>query len=271
VGIVFLGALALPVAAAADGPAAFQVDAAHTGAAPGTTFAPPLGKKWVRRDLGEGASFPVLAEGRVFLTAGTNLYALDLATGATVWTRALRARGVAYDDGRVFAVDATGTMQALSAANGSVAWTTRLPGASSSISPPTAYGDFVYASSSSTLFGVNQDTGLVVWSSGAQAGERSVPAVDADKTYTSGGCGDVSSFERRTGVDVWHYDGECGGFVGSTTAVFGGQVFGSGVILDALTGLLRDTLPSTQAPAFAGNVAYVINGRELYARDNGRG
>ena len=270
-GIALASALALPVAAAADGPAAYQADPAHSGAAPGTTFAPPLGKKWVRRDLGESPSFPVLAEGRVFLTAGSTLYALDRATGGTVWSRAMRARGVAYDDGRVFAVDTSGTMQALSAANGSVLWSARLPGASSSISPPTAYGDFVYASSSSTMFGVNQDTGLVVWSSGAETGERSVPAVDSDKTYTSGGCGDVTALERRTGTDVWHYDGRCGGGLGSTTAVFGGQVFGGGVILDALTGLLRDTLPSTQVPAFAGTVAFVVNGKELYARDNGSG
>ena len=94
----------------------------------------------------------------------------------------MRTSGVAYDNGRVFAVDQNGNMQALSAATGSVLWTARLPGSSSSVVAANQYGDFVYASSSSTVFGVRQDTGIVVWSRGASADDASVPAGDGDNS-----------------------------------------------------------------------------------------
>jgi outer membrane protein assembly factor BamB len=263
--------LALPVAAAADGPAGYRVDPAHTGAAQGTTFAPPLGKKWVRRDLGESVSFPVLAEGRVFLSAGSTVYALDRATGATIWSRAMRTRGVAYDNGRIFAVDANGNMQALSAATGNVLWTARLPGASSDVSPPNAYGEFVYASSDSTVFGVRQDTGIVIWSSGGPTDSGSIPAGDGDKVYVSGDCGQATALERRTGVEVWNHDSNCTRGNASGTAVYGGRVFARGVVLDALTGLLQDSYAATGGPALADDTGYFTNGKELFARANDSG
>lgn len=273
VAIAVAGALAMPSAAAADGPAAYQADPGHTGAAAGTTFAAPLGKRWVRRDLSPNLSFPVIAEGKAFLTAGSSVYALSVATGATVWSRALRANGVAYDAGRVFAINADGVMQALSAADGTVLWTSRLPGASSEFSPPTAFGGFVYASSESTVFGVRQADGIVVWSKNASTDVTSIPAVDQDKTYTSRGCA-TTAIQRTVGVQVWGYAGGCSSYAGAA-AVRNGLVYAvgarDGVVLDALTGTLRDSFAATMLPAFAGDTGYFVNGREVYARSDSTG
>jgi outer membrane protein assembly factor BamB len=265
----------LPAAARADGPAAYQADPGHTGLAQGTSFAPPLGKRWVRRDLGPGASFPVIAEGKVFLTAGSAIYALDLHTGATAWSRSLAAIGTAYDDGRVFAVDRNGVMQALSAQTGEALWTSKLPGASSFVSPPTAYGDYVYASGSDVVFGVRQEDGIVVWSQGAATDENVIPAVDADKTYTTGACNETTALERMLGVEVWRYSGDCFGAGGATAVVHGDRVYTResqpGVVLDSLTGFLLDSFAATASPAFADGAGYFVNEYELFARDEASG
>jgi outer membrane protein assembly factor BamB len=277
-------ALVAPGAAGADGPAAYQVDPAHAGLAPGTTFAPPLGKRWVRRDLvPEGGSssssdlypvsFPVMAEGKIFLTAGSNVYALDHG-GNTVWSRPAAANGVAYDNGRVFVIDNKGVMQALSAADGSLIWTTEVSVADEfgGTAPLTASGDFVYGATEDRMFAVRQAEGIELWSEAANAFVTTVPAVDADKAYSAGGCS-ASALERRVGVEVWSYSGSCGGGASLTTAVLhGDRVYalnqvGGGVVLDALTGLLQDTFTATQVPAFADGVGYFANGRELVARD----
>jgi outer membrane protein assembly factor BamB len=264
----------VPAAAAnGDPPAAYQANPAHTGVAAGTTFAPPLGKRWVRRDLA-GATYPVLAEGKVFLTTRDGVYALDRRTGATVWSRSFAAIGVAYDAGRVFTVDRSGVMQALSAANGQLQWTTSL-GSSYPLSPPVAVGDYVYAASSSTVFGVRQADGIVVWSSSAAASERSIPAADSDKVYTTSGCAETSALERKLGVQEWDYSGDCTGGGGSTAVVEGGRVYGrdgqTGVVLDALTGMLRDSFSAGEPPLIAGDDGYYVQDHALLARSESTG
>ena len=102
----------------------YQGDAAHTGNVD-APFAPPLGKKWVRRDLGERVSYPVISEGKVFVTAtpaGNQivLYALDRRTGGTIWSRPVLGGLPAYADGRVFVAGTR--LQAYSAATGEGLW-----------------------------------------------------------------------------------------------------------------------------------------------------
>ena len=91
---------------------AYQIDPAHTGSqSDGLT--PPLVQRW-SRELGNQfstISYPLIAEGKVFVLVdngtdnGTNLYALDEATGATVWgpfrdtAGSFNFAGLAYDAG----------------------------------------------------------------------------------------------------------------------------------------------------------------------------
>jgi outer membrane protein assembly factor BamB len=262
-----------PGSAAADPPAAWQADPGHTGFAQATTFAPPLGKRWVRRDLGEDVSYPVIAEGRVFVTARGSLYALDRATGATRWSRSIAADGVAYDAGRVFAVDKTGVMQALSAATGELIWTAALSTSSPRFfSPPSASGEFVYTSSDAGTFGVRQADGIAVWNR-EEARSRVPPAVDENQVYTAAGC-DVRALQRTVGVEVWHHPGGC------FDSTFGGVVAGAriyagaanqGVVLDPLTGSLIDSYAAGSPPSLAKGVGYFIGEGGLFARSEQSG
>ena len=84
--------MASSVATFASQAVAYQIDPAHTGSqSDGLT--PPLVQRW-SRELGNSSStisYPLIVEGKVFVLVdngndfGTNLYALDGATGATIW------------------------------------------------------------------------------------------------------------------------------------------------------------------------------------------
>ena len=100
----------------APGSVAFGVDPAHTGSFPDDSLVPPLVMRW---DV-EGAPGQILAaEGRVFLTDGPGVRALDAATGAIIWAASLSDRGpvvgAAYDGGQLF-VTAGDRIYALDAA-----------------------------------------------------------------------------------------------------------------------------------------------------------
>jgi outer membrane protein assembly factor BamB len=255
--------LAAAAPACAAGPAGYQLDPSHTGFASGATLKPPLGKRWVRRDLGV-TSFPVMAEGRVYVSSGGNVYALG-AHGRTVWSRSLESAGLAYDAGRLFTVGPRGAVEALSAATGKVLWVTDL--SADYYGPPTAYGDFVYVADSQSVHGIRQDTGIPVWDTEA-ATENLAPAVDSGKVYSGGDCGS-SALQRTVGVEEWRYS-NCG--VGRyPPAVYGGRVYAGGAVLDTLTGTLRDTYSASNTPAFAGGTGYFEAGNELFARDAASG
>ncbi len=69
----------------------FQIDATHTGATTSATLTPPLKQRWVV-NFGQPISYPLIADGRVFVTVrnasfqGTTLFALNADNGATLWS-----------------------------------------------------------------------------------------------------------------------------------------------------------------------------------------
>ena len=70
---------------------------------------------------------------------GSQIVAMDAATGRTVWSRWLGGgswwSGATYDDGRVFVANHDRDLRALDAATGAPLWTTRLPGSFTSRRP----------------------------------------------------------------------------------------------------------------------------------------
>jgi len=59
----------------------FQIDATHTGAITTQHLIPPLKQRW-SVDFGQNISYPLIADGRVYVTvrnpsSGTTLFALD--------------------------------------------------------------------------------------------------------------------------------------------------------------------------------------------------
>jgi alcohol dehydrogenase (cytochrome c) len=89
-----------------------------------------LGGAWVHQFEGEQSrASPVIADGLMFLTAGSHVYALDPASGDTVWSVKTEAapsgmyKGVAVGDGRVYVGLGNGHIVALSEKTGEIAWT----------------------------------------------------------------------------------------------------------------------------------------------------
>jgi outer membrane protein assembly factor BamB len=130
-------------------------------------------------------SYPLIVEGKVFVLVdnrtenGTNLYALDQATGATVWGPfqdkfgSFSFAGLAYDAGRVFVLNFDGFLRAFDASTGAMVWETFLAGEYPDhrilwefTSPPTAVGGTVYVSGAglgTEVLAVSEQDGTLKW------------------------------------------------------------------------------------------------------------
>ena len=268
-----------------DAAVAYQVNALHDGAQ-SDSIAPPLAQTWAV-DLGGPVSYPLIAQGDVYVTVphtsgyGTNLYALDLATGAIKWGPVDLGgtyfwSGATYDGGKVFTVNYDGQMRAFDAGTGASVWTTQLPGQYAFSSPPTATNGVVYtggAGIGGTVYAVDESSGAVIWTNAVANGDDSSPAVTSQGVYVSYACQQAYDFTPSTGAQLWHHTTYCSGGGGKTPAVHNGRVyirdFLGNLALDAATGSELGTFASGPIPAFAGTSGYFLNGSTLEARDLG--
>jgi len=237
---------------------AYQVNVAHNGVQTDSALSPPFVRRW-RVTLPAQVSYPLIAEGKVFVTAGDDnsvtpsLYALDQATGRVLWSRSLPAHGAwanaAYDAGRVFVVannvccSSGGLMFAYGADTGTLLWTTQLPSNYSFSSPPTAANGVVYTGGSGNggkLFAVRESDGQLLATQPVANGDNSSPALSDDGVFVSYACNQDYGFAQTTLAPLWHYSGPCSGGGGSTPVYAGGRVythdFYGNLVLDALTG-----------------------------------
>jgi PQQ-like domain len=249
---------------------AYQIDPAHTGSQ-FDTVSPPLMQRW-SRDLGSSVSYPLIAGGKVFVVAGTMLHALNGASGATVWgpIDLGGSPSIAYESGRVFAVNRDGLLRGFDAATGTQTWSRQLSGQSFT-SPPTAIGGTVYINGFSTLYAVSGQDGAIKWSALNAGGEHSSPAVTTTALYVSRSC-DASALSPSTGSIIWHRTSSCFGTFGSTVVFYNGRVYIrnndlGNVALDAGTGIPVAEIQALPAPAFHGSTGFFLNVSTLEARD----
>jgi outer membrane protein assembly factor BamB len=278
------------VAAFGSQAVAYQIDPAHTGSqSDGLT--PPLVQRW-SRSFGNSfttISYPLIVEGKVFVLTdngnnyGSNLYALDAATGATVWgpfqdTFANHNfAGLTYDAGRVFVLNWDGVLRAFDASSGAMVWQTYLGGAYPDgrilyqfTSPPTAVAGTVYLSGAgfgAEMLAVSQQDGTLKWHKAINGGEHSSPAVSSSAVYVSYAGAATSAFAPLTGQLQWQFR-TAGGGGGRTPVLFNNRlyvrdlVFRGFIILDASTGAQLGAFdvghigPTPPAPAFSGSMGY---------------
>jgi polyvinyl alcohol dehydrogenase (cytochrome) len=165
-----------------------------------------LAERWRFQIHGFPPGSPVVAEGKVFVMATGGTYAIDLDSGAMVWSAdtLMGTASLAYADGVIYAHSADGFLTALNASDGSVVWgpvasnpsQTKCDGTSS---PIVAGGKVLVGHSC----GVPEVTG-----GDAQANAR----------------GGVEAFSTQDGSHLWTYwtvpeSGENGASVWSTVAV----------------------------------------------------
>jgi outer membrane protein assembly factor BamB len=286
--LALLGALAVgfsdPVLS--QGSVTYQVNAAHNGAIEfAEGFKLPLQQAWSRR-LRHHVSYPVVADGRVFVTAGdrrrltegTDLFALDTATGSIIWSKPIPGSfywsALAYDDGRLFVINYNSLLRALDPSTGNELWATQLSGDSSSTAP-TARDGIVYAKVGQKLYAVNAFNGQVVWSSEHVHSGNSSPAISSDGVFISLPC-HTYQFDKITGETRWHNDGPCDGGGSDTPILYSDRLFVRKLlptefytiaVLNLIDGSLIEKIDGvSHTPAFRGGVAYIPGDRSLVAR-----
>jgi outer membrane protein assembly factor BamB len=249
---------------------AYQIDPTHTGSQ-ADIVSPPLTQRW-SRDLASSVSYPLIAGGKVFVIAGASLYALNGANGATVWgpIEIGGYPGIAYESGRVFAINSVGLLRGYDAATGTQLWTRQLQGQSFS-SPPTAVGGTVYINSYSTFYAVNAQDGTVKWSAPFTGTQHSSPAVTANGIYITDSC-EALALSPSNGSEIWHTRSNCGGSFGTTPVFYNSRVYIrnnniGNVALDSGTGIPVAEIPAGPAPAFHGSTGFFLNISTLEARD----
>ena len=249
-----------------------------------------------RRDMGEGEtddnlilSTPVVAGGKVFLLdSETNAIALDLASGAVAWERALIPEfededaslggGVAYGEGLVFVSTAFGDLIALDAASGGTVWQKNLS-APLRAAPTVANGRVFVITYDNRLFAVDAAGGEILWIHEAiieSAGllGAAVPAVSGDLVVASFSSGEVVALRVENGRQAWAdsliFQGRMGARtnlsdVDASPVIDRGLVIaisqsGRLVAVDLRSGLrLWDQeIPSTQMPWVAGDYIYIV-------------
>ena len=296
--------MASSVATFASQPAvAYQIDPAHTGSQ-NDGLTPPLVQRW-SRELGISTStisYPLIVEGKVFVLVdnginnnGTNLYALDQATGATVWgpfedkIGHFSFAGLAYDAGRVFVLNYDGVLRAFDASTGAMVWQTFLFGEYPDhrilwefLTPPTAANGMVYVSGvglGTEMLAVSQQDGTLKWFSSVTGGQHSSPAVSASAVYVSYSAAATTALAPATGQVLWQFR-TAGSFEGRSPVLFNNRlyvrdlVFRGTKVLDASTGKLLAAVDEgtiggePPSPAFAGSMGYFSDtSRGLKARN----
>ncbi|HEX3251486.1 MAG TPA: PQQ-binding-like beta-propeller repeat protein [Pyrinomonadaceae bacterium] len=250
---------------------AYQIDPAHTGSQ-FDTVSPPLSQRW-SRDLGSGVSYPLIVGGKVFVVAGTNLYALNGTNGATVWgpIDIGPSRGIAYDSGRVFAVNNTGLLRGFDATSGAQVWSQQLAGQAFT-SSPSAMNGTVYVSGFPTIYAVSAQDGTIKWSTPNAGGDQSSPAVSTTGIYVSYSCNNAWALSPSTGSVIWHHTSSCFGGGGRTPVYYNGRVYIRDAVLPNLaldfgTGITVADFLAQPAPAFHGSTGFYLNFVTLEARD----
>ncbi|HEY6009755.1 MAG TPA: PQQ-binding-like beta-propeller repeat protein, partial [Geobacteraceae bacterium] len=218
----------------------FQGDVAHTGRAVfGLPLAFQVAPSW-QLTFPDKVSYPIVANGLAYVIVrgsasgayGTRLYALDLASGNTVWGPVAIGgtfywAAQAYENGTLFVINFDGLLRAFDAVGGTLKWSTQLPGQYSFSAAPTAQNGVVYvggSGSGGTLYAVNASSGAVLWTRPVANGDDSSPALGDNGVYVSYP-GQVYKFDPVSGAQIWHYSGSVSGGGGSTPAYFNGMLF----------------------------------------------
>lgn len=256
----------------------FQNDATHTGSVTTDHLTPPLRQRWAV-DFGQKISYPLIADGKVFVTvrnasSGSMLFALEQTFGGFIWSFDLGGSsqwsGLCYENGRVFAVNGSGLLRAFDGTSGSVIWNVQLPGQFSFSAPPTVSQGVIYVSgagSGGTVYAVNADSGAVLWTRAVMNGDKSSPAVSSDGVYVSYTCPNVYKLDPATGAIIWHYSTGCSGGGGKTPALYNDRLYVrdfSDTIFDSATGTITGNFNAKNTPAFSGNRGFFLNGPHFF-------
>lgn len=264
---------------------AMQITPAHTGAVNFQAMSFPPASSW-SINLGGQPTYALIADGKAFVTVklpgstttGSELFALDQATGQTVWGPIQLPLGwsyAAYDGGKVFVMSSASgagpsALQSFDGKTGSIDWTTDFRQGIET--GPTAANGLVYlVSTDPLLYAIDEGSGAIVWQASVRSGTGSTPAVTAQGVYVSAAC-ITAAYAPTTGASLFSVSGGCSGG-GGTTAVVANNVFyslaaevGPGFYVDATTGAQLGTFVADVVPAIGATAGYFLHSGVLSAR-----
>jgi len=256
----------------------YHFDAARTGSNPYENVlnkdnVSGLRLRWASPSL----KYPAISNGLVYagsLEGNGYLYAVNMGTGATVWSYVFdssTASGPAISGGNVYdgSIAAAGaSFFAVNARNGSPIWASTC---GQTYTSPALNENLVYVSSTSEIFALDQATGSTIWSYTFPVFNfTSSPAVGQGKVFGLGGDEELYAFDASTGAIVWTFpSGDLSGKY-SSPAVSNGVVYiGIGktfYALNAHNGSVLWTYPTGGTdPAIANGIVYFGSGDFLYA------
>lgn len=276
VAIAGVAAAGQALASPGDQATAYQNDVAHDGYISDAGLSAPLTQAW-SITLPSAVSYPLIVNGLVYVTTNDTLYALNQATGSTVWSHGISGGpGLTYDRGRIFVVSGGGLLTAFDPASGSIDWSKQLPGQWSFSSAPTAANGIVYtggAGSGGTVYAVRERDGQLLWTQAVENGDDSSPAVDSQGVYVTYAAQEDYAFDPLSGSLLWHHSTCCEGGGGATPVVASGVVLSPGfaagnLILDASDGSELGPYNADHTPAVANDVAFMLSGSTLTAVKN---
>ena len=183
-----------------------SINAAHDGTQPNDIIASPLTKRWSLTIQGGVYSYPVIADGRLFLSYAdgqSRLAAYALGDGQLLWGPIGLASTVllTYDGGVLVGLDRTGTLSGWDAATGRSLWSETLPTQWVFDAAPVASNGLIYVNglgSGGTIYAVEPATGRMRWSTPYYGGDGAV-AVGDGTIYQVSGCALVSALNALTG------------------------------------------------------------------------
>ncbi|MER6289113.1 PQQ-binding-like beta-propeller repeat protein [Streptomyces sviceus] len=161
--------------------------------------------------LGSGggyASFLAVAEGTIYVSDATCLWAVDAASGERRWNRALSyASAPAANDGLLFVGDGR-HLYAFDAADGGEVW--RLATENSDCSPPTVAEGVVYIGGDASLWAVHARTGQLHWPEPYRALDtvRAAPAAAFGRVYFGSYDHRFRALDAATGRQVWSFEAD---------------------------------------------------------------
>jgi outer membrane protein assembly factor BamB len=216
------------------------------------------------------SSSPAVANGVVYVgSEDGNVYALDAATGAKLWsftTGGVVASSPAVANGVVYVGSFDHRLYALNAATGAKLWSFTTAG--EVLSPPAVANGVVYVGSGDRrVYALNAVTGARLWSFTTGDIVDSSPAVAGGVVYVGSGDRRVYALNAATGARLWSFT--TGNSVVSSPAVAGGVVYvgsedNNVYALNAATGARLWSFTTgnfiDSSPAVANGAVYVGSG-----------
>ena len=249
----------------------YQINNGHTGSITFQSASLPNTASW-SMNVGGTPSYAVIVGQLVYVMANNNgnseLFALNAATGATVWGPIAFSgpAGVTYDAGTLFINSgtyiSTGILSALDATTGNQKWSATIPGQFATQSPPVAAQGLVYILEDGDLTAFDETTGAQIWQQYPSGTNGSV-AVTVDGVYVSAPCTAVD-FQPATGSVVWTQNTGCEGGGGETPVVAAGRAyeaisgFYTGNVYDPEAGTVLGAFNYSVPPAISATHAYTL-------------